>query len=465
MSAKPTAALVVVLAFIGLFAARAAAAPALTELVSVRSNGTQGDGISGRVSAPAVSTDGVVVAFDSEATNLVGGDTNGALDVFVRDRAGGRTERVSVSSKGKQGNSGSAGPMLSGDGRFVTFSSGAANLVAGDTNGRSDIFVHDRMTGETTRVSVAADGAQGDNNSIGTAAISADGRFVAFTSDASNLVPQTAPGRHIYVKDRSTGAIERVSVDSHGDPAQGFVAASPAISGDGRFVAFASSASNLVKRDTNGTTDVFVHDRITGTTVRASVDSAGAQSNDVSFRPDLNGDGRFVVFDSAASNLVPGDTNGVPDVFVHDLLSGATERVSVDSFGGEANGQSVGPGIRGGSAFGARISGDGRLVAFDSIATNLVAGDTNTCGPFYTDIAGECPDVFVHDRLTGETVRVSVDSAGAQANDASTDPDISADGSTTAFFSAASNLVAGDTNTCPVFPEPGHCPDIFVHVG
>src|SRR6266571_5254602 len=383
MSAKPTAA-----------------------LVGVRSNGTQGDGISGRVSAPAVSTDGVVVAFDSEATNLVGGDTNGALDVFVRDRASGRTERVSVSSKGKQGNSGSAGPMLSGDGRFVTFSSGAANLVSGDTNGRSDIFVHDRMTGETTRVSVAADGAQGDNNSIGTAAISADGRFVAFTSDASNLVPQTAPGRHIYVKDRSTGAIERVSVDSHGDPAQGFVAASPAISGDGRFVAFASSASNLVKRD----------------------------------------------------------TNGMPDVFVHDLLSGATERVSVDSFGGEANGQSVGPGIRGGSAFGARISGDGRLVAFDSIATNLVAGDTNTCGPFFHDIAGECPDVFVHDRLTGETVRVSVDSAGAQANDASTDPDISADGSTIGFFSAASNLVVGDTNTCPVFPNPGHCPDIFVHV-
>ena len=174
--------------------------------------------------------------------------------------------------------------------------------------------------------------------------------------------------------------------------------------------------------------------------------------------------GRFVVFDSAASNLVPGDTNGVPDVFVHDLLTGTTERVSVDSAGGEANGQSVGPGIRGGSAFGARISGDGRLVAFDSIATNLVSGDTNTCGPFYTDIAGECPDVFVHDRLTGETVRVSVDSGGAQANDASTDPDISADGSTIGFFSAASNLVVGDTNTCPVFPNPGHCPDIFVHV-
>src|SRR5438445_5767616 len=248
MSAKPTAVLVVVSAFVALFAAGAAAAPGLTELVSVRSNGTQGDGISGRVSAPAVSATGVVVAFDSAATNLVGGDTNGALDVFVRDRASGRTERVSVSSKGKQGDSGSSGPAMSGDGRFVAFSSGASNLVADDTNGRSDIFVHDRMTGDTTRVSVAADGAQGDANSIGTAAISADGRFVAFVSDATNFVPHAGSIRQAYVKDRLTGAIELVSVDRAGDPAVGFVAASPAISGDGRFVAFASGANNLVKK-------------------------------------------------------------------------------------------------------------------------------------------------------------------------------------------------------------------------
>jgi hypothetical protein len=268
------------------------------------------------------------------------------------------------------------------------------------------------------------------------------------------------------VKDGLTGAIELVSVDSAGNPAVGFVAASPSLSGDGRFVAFASGASNLVADDTNGTTDVFAHHGVTGTTVRASVDSAGGQANEVSFRPDLNAAGRSVAFDSAASNLVPGDTNGVPDVFVHDLFTGVTERVSLDSASGEANGQSPGPGIRGGSAFGARISGDGRLVAFDSIATDLVAGDTNTCGPFYTRTPGECPDVFVHDRLTGETVRVrvSVDSAGAQANDASTDLDISADGSTIGFFSAASNLVTGDVNTCLAFQTPGHCPDIFAHV-
>src|SRR5213592_2389253 len=208
MPVKLTPALMVVSAFIGLFAAGAAATPALTERVSVRSNGQQGDGISGRASAPAVSATGVVVAFDSAATNLVGGDTNGALDVFVRDRASGRTERVSVSSKGKQGDSGSAGPMVNGDGRFVSFSSGASNLVVDDTNGRSDIFVHDRLTGDTTRVSIRADGAQGDANSIGTAAISADGRFVAFVSDATNFVPHAGSIRQAYIKDRLTGAIE-----------------------------------------------------------------------------------------------------------------------------------------------------------------------------------------------------------------------------------------------------------------
>jgi Tol biopolymer transport system component len=440
----------------------ATAAAGLTELVSVRSNGHQGDGISGRASAPSVSANGLVVAFDSAATNLVGGDTNGAVDVFVRDRASGRTERVSVSGKGKQGNGGSAGPAVSDDGRFVAFESSATNLVPGDTNGRTDIFVRDRVAGATTRASVAADGTQSDNVSFGSA-ISADGRFVAFVSDASNLVPEPASGRQVYVKDLVTGAVERVSVSSGGDPAQGFTTP-PAISGDGRVVTFAAAASNLVPGDTNGQLDVFAHDRVTGVTERVSVDSAGGEGDGPSFIPDINGDGRFVTFASEASNLVGGDTNGVRDVFVHDRATGVTERVSVDSAGSEANGQSIGPGIRGGSAFGSSISADGRLVAFDSIATNLVPGDTNTCGPFYQSPAGACPDVFVHDRMTGATVRVSVDSTGGQADGASTDPDISADGSTAAFFSAATNLVVGDTNTCGGFPNPGECPDIFVHV-
>jgi Tol biopolymer transport system component len=243
MRSRLTAAGVLVLLMVMVATVGAAtAAPGLTELVSVRSNGKQGDGISARASAPAVNGNGLVVAFDSAATNLVGGDSNGAVDVFVRDRASGRTQRVSVTSKGKEANSGSSGPAVSSDGRLVSFASTATNLVPGDTNARTDIFVHDRVTGQTTRVSVAADGTQGDNTSLGTAAISGDGGFVAFASDAANLVPQPASGRHIYVKNLLTGAIQRVSVDSAGNPAQGFVAASPSLSSDGRLVAFAAGA-------------------------------------------------------------------------------------------------------------------------------------------------------------------------------------------------------------------------------
>jgi Tol biopolymer transport system component len=444
-------------------AAGASAAPGLTEMVSVRSNGRQGDDISARFSPPVISANGLVVAFDSIATNLVSGDNNHVADIFVRDRARARTERVSVSSKGKQSDGLSRSPSASADGRFIAFESLAANLVDGDTNGVQDVFVHDRSTGATKLVSVGVDGAPANATSLG-ASISGDGRFVAFASDASNLTAGAVPfGRDVYVRDLVTGTTELVSVELAG---QGNGrSAPPDISADGRLVAFGSFSPNLVAGDTNDAFDVFVRDRAAGTTVRASVDSAGVEGNAASTRPRLSGDGHFVAFGSEASNLVAGDTNGRRDIFVHDLASRTTERVSVDSAGNEANSQSDGPGIRGGSSFGPDLSGDGRFVAFDSIATNLVAGDTNTCGPFYQSPAGACPDIFVHDRLTGATRRVSVDSAGAQANAASTDPAISADGSVVAFFSPATNLVANDTNTCPAFgTPPGACPDVFVHV-
>ena len=443
----------------------ATAAPALTERVSVKSNGKEGNDISGRFTAPVVSADGLVAAFDSVATNLVGGDNNGVDDVFAHDRSSGTTERVSVDSKGKQANGLSLWPSVSGDGRFVAFQSVATNLVPGDTNGAQDVFVHDRLTGVTTRASVAShSGRQADGASNGPA-ISADGRFVAFVSGASNLVPGGVPG--VYVHDLLKGGTELVSVDSAGVPGNGFDAP-PALSTDGRFVTFGSFATNLVPNDTNGTFDVFVHDRATGTTVRASVDSAGVEGNAESFEPSISADGRFVAFASDATNLVPGDTNDRRDAFVHDQVTGATERVSVDSAGNQGNNQSVGPGIRGGPTFGPKISGDGRFVAFDSIATNLVPDDTNTCAlrsVYSFLVPGQCPDVFVHDRQTGATVRVSVDSAGAQSDGPSTDPAINGDGTVVAFFSAATNLVPNDTNTCGVFPNPGQCPDIFVHVG
>ena len=427
-----------------------------TELVNVRSNGKQGDDISGRFDGPAISADGLVVAFDSQATNLVGGDNNGVVDIFVRDRTAGRTTAVSVSSRGKLGNGSSAAPAVSGDGRFVVFRSNANNLVPGDTNQRLDVFVHDRLSGDTLRVSVASDGTQGDGSSLG-GSLSFDGRFVAFASDATNLIAGGEPfGRKIYVHDMQTGVTERVARDG----------APPVISADGRFVAYGSFASDIVTGDTNQAFDVFLFDRVTLQTRRVSVATDGTQGDQASTSPSISADGQLIAFSSDATNLVTGDTNDRRDVFVHDALTGTTERVSVDGAGAQANGQSDGPGIRGGTTGGPEISTNGRFVAFDSIATNLIANDTNTCslqgGQSYPN-PGQCPDIFVRDRLAGSTIRVSVDSAGVQSNGASTDPAINADGSVTAFFSVATNLVPGDTNTCPVFQVVGQCADIFVH--
>src|SRR5439155_1129649 len=221
-----------------------------------------------------------------------------------------------------------------------------------------------------------------------------------------------------FVYDRVTGTTERVSVSSAGAEANG-TSFAPAISADGRFVAFPSEATNLVPGDTNGATDVLVRDRRTGTTERVSVSSAGAEANGTSFTPAISADGRLVAFASEADDLVIGDTNQAFDVFVHDGMTGTTERVSVDSTGAQANAASI-------EHFCPALSADGRFVAFESDATNLVPVDTNAA-----------TDVFVRDRLTATTDRVSVDSTGAQANDRSDFPAISADGSVVAFVSTA----------------------------
>jgi Tol biopolymer transport system component len=243
----------------------------------------------------------------------------------VYDRQTGGTERVSVDSVGIEGNSNSWIAAISADGRFVAFESDASNLVTGDTNfcfGQScrDIFVHDRQSGVTERVSVDSAGNQG-NGFSDSAAISDDGRYVAFTSFDSNLVPGDDNNAiDVFVHDRQSGTTERVSVDSAGVQSNGSSGwmGGLAISGDGRHVAFFSDATNLVTGDTNGQRDVFVHDRASGVTARVSVDSADNQGNDFSSDPAISGDGRYVAFYSSATNLVLGDTNGVADIFVHD---------------------------------------------------------------------------------------------------------------------------------------------------
>jgi len=391
----------------------------------------QGNGNSGY---PSISADGRFVAFESKATNLVWGDTNGWKDVFVHDRQNGTTERVSVNSAGKQGNQKSLSPSISADGRHVAFESFAKNLVGGggDTNGAPDIFVRDRQNGTTERVSIDSSGTQGTSWSINPS-ISSNARYVAFDGTSSNLVNGDTNGwGDVFVRDRQNGTTELVSIDSGGTQGDhhSWLAS---ISADGRYVAFQSGASNLVNGDTNGAIDIFVRDRQNGTTERVSVDSGGAQGISSSLWPSISADGRYVVFMNWFDDLVGEETNNGYDIFVRDRQNGTTDCVSVDSSGAKGNAGSLTH----------SISADGRYVAFGSAASNLVHGDTNGLS-----------DVFVRDRQNGTTERVSIDSSGAQGNAYSFRPSISADGRYVAFESQASNLVYGDTNGRE---------DVFVH--
>ncbi len=239
---------------------------------------------------------------------------------------------------GVQGDNYSSNPSISSDGRFVAFESAATNLVPGDTNGSLDVFVYDRQTDTIERVSVdsSVPGVQGDNNSY-TSSISSDGRFVAFESDATNLVPGDTNGRiDIFVYDRQTDVIERVSVDSSVPGVQGNdYSSNSSISSDGRFVAFYSAATNLVPGDTNGRIDIFVYDRQTDVIERVSVDSSvpGVQGNDSSAAPSISSNGRLVAFESDATNLVPGDTNGSSDVFVKETIASSTAIPTLNEYG------------------------------------------------------------------------------------------------------------------------------------
>ncbi len=276
--------------------------------------------IGGDSRRPTISADGRYVAFESGSTNLVPGDANGTEDIFVRDLVSGETTRVSLGVAGAQGDGWSHDPAISADGRYVAFESWATNLVPGDTNIAGDIFVRDLVSGETTRVSVGAAGAQGDWWSHDPA-ISADGRYVAFESQATNLVPgDTNGGADIFVRDLVSGETTRVSVGVAGDLA-GEVELnwSAAISADGRYVAWASAATNLVDGDTNAIDDIFVRDLVSGVTTRVSVGAAGAQGDGWSADAAISADGRYVAFSSIATNLVDGDNNALEDVFVRRI--------------------------------------------------------------------------------------------------------------------------------------------------
>ncbi|WP_436528158.1 hypothetical protein [Actinoplanes sp. HUAS TT8] len=399
---------------------------ARTDRVSVAVGGGQGDQTS---LGPQVSRNGRYVAFVSAASNLVPGDTNDAWDVFVRDRWAGTTRRVNVSDGGAQADGGAHGEVrISADGRYVAFLSYAANLVPGDTNDTSDVFVRDLWQGRTSRVSVSSTGAQADGFSAFSVALSADGRYVLFDAEATNLVPGDTNGfSDVFLHDRATGRTTRVSVAGDGGQAN-HLSRSPAISDDGRYVAFESFAGNLVPGDTNGFSDVFLRDRRTGQTTLVSRTRAGTPGQGNAFAPSISADGRLIAFMSDAPGLVAGDDDALVGVFVRDRLAGRTTPASVAASGGPADDH----------ANSASISADGRYVVFSSPATDLVPRDRN---------ASE--DVFVRDLRDRTTTLVSVATSGRPATDWSGEPSIAGDDHVVAFSSVADNLVAGDTNAVP----------------
>ncbi|HEV7862987.1 MAG TPA: hypothetical protein VGR20_09810, partial [Acidimicrobiia bacterium] len=362
-----------------------------TTRVSLGLNGAQANGPSGTDSPPALSADGQIVAFASQASNLVADDNNTAGDVFVYDRAKKAATRVSVGPNGVEATGGdSYSPALSADGRYVAFASDATNLVgADDTNSATDVFVYDRQAKTTIRASVGPNGAQADQISY-SPSISGDGSVVAFVSLAHGLaLGDTNDVPDVYVRDLKAGTT--VEVKPVGGPAGDAASSSPSLSTDGRLVAFASGASNLVPGDTNKVVDIFVFDRGPGTVERVSLGPGNAQADRASGdAPSISADGRVVAFSSDATNLIPSDTNKRSDIFVRDRRLGTTTRVSLGpdpvvpgpapaagGTGVQANRPSTLP----------SISANGRVVAFQSAATNLVLNDTNSA-----------PDIFVHDR-------------------------------------------------------------------
>lgn len=407
--------------------ATASASLAGEKLATVRASlgATGSQANNSMLTSACVNSDGRFVVFQTSASNLVPNDNNGTIDVFLRDMQRNTTECISVTPAGIPANNASTYPSISADGRYVAFSSAASDIIPGLIH-VGGIYVRDRVLGITFLVSQSSTGEQGNNGST-MPSISADGQMVAFQSTATNLVPGDTNGvSDVFVREISAGVTIRVSTSSTSVQANG-QSQNCAISGDGRFIGFDSAANNLVSSDTNSNYDVFVRDLVLGTTECVSLSMTGSTGNGYSnfLYSSLSYDGRFVTFPSGADNLVSGDLNGFQDVFVRDRLLNTTRRISVGLGGQEANEYSLSP----------SISADGRSLSFISLASNLIANDTNSER-----------DAFWTDLQTGQIIRESVSSTNAQSNGVTFFGAMSRDGKYVVFLSVATNLVVGDTN-------------------
>lgn len=383
---------------------------------------------------PVLSADGTVAAFTSDAGNLIPQDGNGLTDVFVRDLAAGSTTLVSRNRDGTGGGNGrSYHPRISANGRFVAFESEATDLVdLPDANGEGrDVFVHDRTTGVTYLVSVNRDGSASGDQGASLGAISANGRVIVFESGADDLVPNDGNGaRDVFARDMILGVTSLVSVNRSGTGSGNGDSAEGRVSADGSMVAFVSAASDLVENDFNGQDDIFLRDMTAGVTEPVSVNAAGAATaNGTSYDPWISADGTRVAFASLADDLVPGDRNGQSDVFVRDRIARVTVLVSASRNG---------PGSGNGRSDGVSLSADGAAVAFTSTATDLTAEPVDGL-----------PNLYVHTLATGLTRLASLNQSGGGTGNPPNyafSPALSGNASVVAFQSLATGLEAMDVS-------------------
>jgi len=391
----------------------------ITTRISVSSDGVEGNDLS---QDTAISANGRYIVFYSIASNLVNNDTNGWSDVFVHDRLTGQTTRVSVASDGSEGNnaSGYGKPYyssISADGRFVAFVSAASNLVSNDFNNNKDVFVHDCLTGETKRVSESTDGIEGTIESY-YVSLSADGHYVAFVS-RNKFTPGNPVWdvEQLYIHNISTNETNYIDVSYNGKGAN-YRIEEPSISGDGRYIAFSSKATNLIPGHVGYDKHIYVYDILSKQINQIDKTSFPSDS------PHISTDGCYVVFHTVDCGIID-ICSGLQSIFLWDILDSKTTRIAVASDGTRANMDSIDP----------SISADGRYISFRTWADNLVDDDHN----------GKS-DVFVHDTHSGKTIRVSVSSNGLEGNDDSDRSSISPDGGYVSFYSSASNLVDNDNN-------------------
>lgn len=375
----------------------------------------------------AISTDERFVVFSSEATNLASGDHNDSSDIFLRDRWLNQISRISVNNQGVEGNADSIQPVIAANGRFIAFSSKATNFVAGETNTAADIFIYDMQTQQIRGINPLDSNGDSLNPSI-----SADGRWVVFESTASNLVVNdTNNAADIFLFDTQANQITRISVDAGGAQGNG-TSIHPMIAANGSVVVFESEASNLVSGDTNNSSDIFLYDITTRNVQRIS--QATHQADKGSYYPAVTAEGKIVVFESEATNLVANDTNGFAEIFIKDLTTGQIQRITAPN-GEPANSHEYYP----------SISANGRFIAFTTAATNLVGGNPNALF-----------DLLKYDRVTQQLERLNVNVAGEQTDFQSFKLPISlsSSGNYAVFASNATNAVYGDDNLSL---------DVFVH--